>query len=73
MSDTINGQRLSRHADRQYVFYFFSIAHFLKTILVHRTNGTFANPHKATHNPSFAKEAFFAKARQNQLNAINKM
>jgi hypothetical protein len=36
-----NGQRATRHADRPYVFYFFATAHFLKTILASRTNGTF--------------------------------
>jgi hypothetical protein len=43
------------------VFLFFSTAHFLKTILASRTNGTFAfaPTHKA--NPSAkAKEPFFA-------------
>jgi hypothetical protein len=45
------------------VFLFFSTAHFLKTILASRTNGTFAfaPTHKA--NPSAkAKEPFFANA-----------
>jgi hypothetical protein len=28
-----------------------------------RTNGTFAKLHKPTHDPSFAKEPFFAIAR----------
>jgi hypothetical protein len=55
------------------VFLFLPNAHFLKTILARRTNGTFAKPHKPTHNPSFAKEPFFANARKNHLNTINKM
>ena len=45
------------------VFLFFPTAHFLKTILASRTNGTFAfaPTHKA--NPSAkAKEPFFANA-----------
>jgi hypothetical protein len=32
-NDITNGQHLNRHADRPYIFYFFPIAHFLKTIL----------------------------------------
>ncbi len=55
------------------VFLFFPTAHFLKTILARRTNGTFAKPHQPTHNQSIAKEPFFANARQNRLNTINKM
>jgi len=54
------------------VFLFFPTAHFLKTILASRTNGTFAfaPTHKA--NPSAKpKEPFFANALQNQLNKIN--
>ncbi|MCC5937774.1 MAG: hypothetical protein JJU34_10875 [Lunatimonas sp.] len=52
---------------------FLPTAHFFKTILTNRTNGTFAKQHKATHSPSIAKEPFFANARQNHLNTINKM
>jgi len=55
------------------VFLFLPNAHFLKTILASRTNGTFAKPHQPTHNQSFAKQPFFANARQNRLNTINKM
>jgi len=36
-NDIINGQQLTRHADQPNVFYFFSTAHFLKTILASRT------------------------------------
>jgi hypothetical protein len=36
-NDIATGQLLNRHADRPYVFYFFSTAHFLKTILASRT------------------------------------
>jgi len=49
---------------------FFSTAHFLKTIIASRTNGTFAfaPPHKA--NPSAkAKEPFFSNA-QKTINSI---
>jgi hypothetical protein len=56
------------------VFLFFSTAHFLKTILARRTNGTFAfaPTHKADPSAK-AKEPFFANALQNRLNTINKM
>jgi hypothetical protein len=47
------------------VFLLFPIAHFLKTIIANRTNGTFAKPHKPTHSPSFAKEPFFANIIKN--------
>ena len=45
------------------VFLFFSTAHFFKTILTSRTNGTFAfaPPHKADPSAK-AKEPFFANA-----------
>ena len=72
----VKGQMNHQTADSKAsssVFLFFSNAHFLKTILASRTNGTFAKPHKPTHSPSFAKEPFFANARQNRLNIINKM
>jgi len=39
--DITNGQQLTRHADRPYVFYFSPKAHFLKTILSHPASGTF--------------------------------
>jgi hypothetical protein len=43
------------------VFLFFSTAHFLKTILASRTNGTFAFAPKHKADPSAkAKEPFFA-------------
>jgi hypothetical protein len=43
------------------VFIFFSTAHFLKTILASRTNGTFAFAPKHKADPSAkAKEPFFA-------------
>lgn len=55
------------------VFLFFANAHFLKTILTSRTNGTFGFFLK--HEPTLKKpkEPFFANARQNRLNTINKM
>jgi len=45
------------------VFLFFSTAHFLKTILASRTNGTFAFAPPLKADPSAkAKEPFFANA-----------
>jgi hypothetical protein len=44
------------------VFLFFSTAHFLKTILASRTNGTFAKSQMPTHRLSFAKEQNFSNA-----------
>ena len=45
------------------VFLFFPTAHFLKTILASRTNGTLAFAPTAQANPSAkAKEPFFANA-----------
>jgi len=55
------------------VFLFFSTAHFLKTILASRTNGTFGFARHASRPFAKPKEPFFANARQNQLNTINKM
>ena len=72
MTGQMNQQTADPKANAS-VFLFFSTAHFFKTILARRTNGTFAKPHKPTHSPSFAKEPFFANARQNRLNTINKM
>ena len=55
------------------VFLFFPTAHFLKTILASRTNGTFgfAPPTKA--NPSAkVKEPFFANAPIKLLRTVNR-
>ena len=43
-NDITNGQKLTRHADRPSVFYFFPTAHFFKPFLKdsHRTASTFA-------------------------------
>jgi hypothetical protein len=71
-TEKVNHQTADSKANAS-VFLFLPNAHFLKTILASRTNGTFAKPHKPTHSPSFAKEPFFANARQNRLNIINKM
>jgi hypothetical protein len=67
----VTGQLNSRTADPKAnasVFLFFPNAHFLKTILASRTNGTFAKPYMPSHSPSFAKEPFFANVRTNNEN-----
>jgi len=53
------------------VFLFFSTAHFLKTILAHRTNGTFGFAQHTSRPFAKPKEPFFANALKNQLNKIN--
>ena len=55
------------------VFLFFPTAHFLKTILASRTNGTFGFARHTSQPFAKPKEPFFANARQNRLNTINKM
>ncbi len=63
----LNRQTADRTANAS-VFLFFPTAHFLKTILASRTNGTFAfaPTHKA--NPlAKAKEPFFANAQHFSL------
>jgi hypothetical protein len=61
-NDITNGQQLTRHADRPYVFYFFPTAHFLKTILASRTNGTFGFTRHKSRPFAKPKEPFFANA-----------
>jgi hypothetical protein len=61
-NDIINGQHLNRHADRPYVYYFFPTAHFLKTILASRTNGTFGFARHTRRPFAKPKEPFFANA-----------
>jgi AraC-like DNA-binding protein len=50
------------------LYFYFFLSHILKNNLSSRTNSTFAKPHKPTHNPSFAKEPFFAKVSKCQYN-----
>jgi hypothetical protein len=60
------GQQVSRHSSRPDVFYFFPHRTFLKTILAHRTSGTFgfAPTHKA--DPSAKpKEPLFSQPTYN--------
>jgi len=54
-----NGQHLNRHADRPYVFYFFSSAHFFKTILSQPTNGTFGFAPTCKAVPSHSQKSYF--------------
>jgi hypothetical protein len=69
MNDITRQQNVTGQTNRQTadpkanasVFLFFSIAHFLKTILASRTNGTFAFAPKHKADPSAkAKEPFLA-------------
>ena len=53
------------------VFLFFPTAHFLKTILANRTNGTFGFARHTSRPFAKPKEPFFANALKNQLNKIN--
>jgi hypothetical protein len=58
----LNHQTADRTANAS-VFLFFPTAHFLKTILASRTNGTFAfAPTHKTDPSAKAKEPFFANA-----------
>lgn len=61
-NDIIKRQLLNRQADRPYVFYFFPTAHFLKTILASRTNGTFGFARHTSRPFAKPKEPFFANA-----------
>jgi hypothetical protein len=49
------------------VFLFFPTAHFLKTILASRTNGTFGFARHTSQRFAKPKEPFFANARQNEV------
>jgi len=56
------GQRVSRHSCRPDVFYFFPHRTFLKTILAHRTNGTFGfATDTQTDTQAKPKEPFFSQ------------
>ena len=48
------------------VFLFFPTAHFLKTILASRTNGTFGFAHRTSPRLAKPKEPFFANPLQNK-------
>ncbi len=52
----------SRHSSRPDVFYFFPTAHFLKTILASRTNGTFGFTRHTSQRFKKPKEPFLATA-----------
>jgi hypothetical protein len=67
----VTGQLNRQTADPKanaYVFLFFPTAHFLKTILASRTNGTFGFARHTSRPFAKPKEPFFANA---QLNIIN--
>ena len=67
MTRQTNHQKADPNANAS-VFLFFSTAHFLKTILASRTNGTFAfAPTKRAYPSAKAKEPFFANAFDNKL------
>jgi len=53
------------------VFLFFSIAHFLKTILAIRTNGTFGFARHTSRPFAKPKEPFFANALNDKLVNLN--
>lgn len=61
-NDITNGQHLNRHADRPYVFYFFPIAHFLKTILASPQVAHLALHHPQADPSQSQKSHFFAYA-----------
>jgi hypothetical protein len=61
----VTGQMNRQKADTKAnasVFLFFPTAHFLKTILTSRTNGTFGFARHASQRSSKPKEPFFANA-----------
>ena len=77
-NETENKDRKSEPSDsrlqsQRFCIFIFSTAHFLKTILASRTNGTFGFARHASRPFAKPKEPFFANARQNRLNTINKM
>jgi len=58
----------SRHSCRPKVFYFLPTAHFLKTILASRANGTFAFAPTHEANPSAkSKEPFLADPQRKDI------
>jgi len=65
----VTGQMKHQSADPKAnasVFLFFPTAHFLKTILTIRTNGTFDFARHTSRPFVKLKEPFFANARQNK-------
>ena len=65
----INHQTADSKANAS-VFLFFSTAHFLKTILASRTNGTFGFARHTSRPFAKPKEPFFAKAQQEVIKSI---
>ena len=72
-NDTTNGQRVSRHALPTQCFLFFPTAHFLKTILASRTNGTFGFSRHTSRPFTKPKEPFFANADKQIIKLDNNM
>jgi hypothetical protein len=69
----VTGQMTHQTADPRAnasVFLFFSIAHFLKTILAHRTNGTFGFARHTSRPFAKPKEPFFVNALINKLKIV---
>lgn len=58
---------MSRHSCRPNVFYFLPTAHFFKTILASRTNGTFGFAQHTSRPFAKPKEPFFAVIFVNNL------
>jgi hypothetical protein len=79
MNDTIKHKQVTGQMNHQTadpktnasVFLFFSNAHFLKTILSSRTNGTFGFARHTSRPLAKPKEPFFANAPTIQINSIN--
>ena len=70
----VTGQMKHQTADPKAnasVFLFFANAHFLKTILASRTNGTFGFARHTSRPFAKPKEPFFANAPTVQINSIN--
>jgi hypothetical protein len=68
----VTGQMNHKTADPKanaFVFLFFPIAHFLKTILASRTNGTFGFARHTSQPFAKPKEPFFANTISIQLTA----
>jgi hypothetical protein len=63
-TEKVNNQTADPKANAS-VFLFLPTAHFLKTILASRTNGTFGFARHTSRPFAKPKEPFFANARQN--------
>jgi hypothetical protein len=70
-TEKVNYQTAAPKANAS-VFLFFSTAHFLKTILASRTNGTFGFARYASKPFAKPKEPFFANLIFNKTNKLAK-